>query len=416
MRGLAKYFIGNSRNLPSLVKRHHIPSLDLIISSPPYFDMLDYEGAEGQIGFGTNNYEVYLQDVAEVFQQCYELANENATFWLIIDTIKKSGEIRPLPFDIHRKLKELYKETWNLKEVIIWDKEKNLPWNSKGRFKNQFEYILFFKKGQKYTFNIDRVREINDLKKWWLSFPERYNPIGKAPSNVWHYTTPIRGWGNGKQNHFCPIPFALAEKIIYIASNEGDIVLDPFAGSGSAIALASNMGRKAYGIDISKEYKTRFLKEVVKGAENYWSKRIEELSYNTNAIKNFKSTNQKLRKLKVASQIAKHINAINLNSFVYLLINRSGARFDLYVVENGIRPITDLTDDALNSLIHQAKVQPNIITLNESEIMERVSSIKLNKYSLDKFYSINGVVDRDNITNIKVKYDYLFSNIYIKVK
>jgi len=354
--------------------------------------------------------------VAEVFQQCYELANENATFWLIIDTIRKNGEIRPLPFDIHRKLKELHKETWNLKEVIIWDKVKNLPWNSKGRFKNQFEYILFFKKGKKYTFNIDRVREINDLKKWWLSFPERYNPIGKAPSNVWHYTTPIRGWGNGKQNHFCPIPFALAEKIISIASNEGEIMLDPFAGSGSAIALASNMGRKAFGIDISKKYKTRFLEEVVKGAEDYWSKRIEELSYNTNAIKNFKSTNQKLRKLKVASHIAKHINAINLNSFVYLLINRSGARFDLYVVENGIRPITDLTDDALNSLIHQAKVQPNIITLNESEIMERVSSSKLNKYSLDKFYSINGVVNRDNITNSKVKYDYLFSNIYIKVK
>ncbi|MBW8049958.1 MAG: site-specific DNA-methyltransferase [Cytophagales bacterium] len=416
MNGLAKYYIGNSRNLTSLVKRYRIPSLDLIISSPPYFDMLDYEGMKDQIGFGTSNYEEYLQDVAGVFQQCYELANENATFWLIIDTIKKKGEIRPLPFDLHRKLQELYGETWNLKEVIIWDKEKNLPWNSKGRFKNQFEYILFFKKGQKYTFNIDRVREINDLKKWWLSFPERYNPSGKAPSNVWHYTTPIRGWGNGKQDHFCPIPFALAEKIISIASNKGDIVLDPFAGSGSAIALASNMGRKAYGIDISKEYKTRFLKEVVKGAENYWSRRIEELSYNTDAIKNFKSTNQKLRKLKVASQIIKHINATNLNSFIYLLINRSGARFDLYVVENGIRPITDLTDDALNSLIHQAKVQPNIITLNESEITERVSSIKLNKYSLDKFYSINGVVNRNNITISKVKYDYLFSNIYIKVK
>lgn len=416
MKGLAKYFIGDSRNLYKLIKQYHISSPDLIISSPPYFDILNYEGTRRQIGYGSNNYEEYLQDVAGVFQQCYELAKENATFWLIVDTIKKKGEIRPLPFDIHRKFQELYEKTWNLKEVIIWDKEKNLPWNSKGRFKNQFEYILFFKKGKKFTFNIDRVREINDLKKWWLSFPERYNPNGKAPSNVWHYTTPLRGWGNGKQNHFCPIPFALAEKIIFIASNEGDTVLDPFAGSGSALALASKMGRRAYGIDISKEYRTRFQKEVVIGAKTYWDKRKTELQNNSEAIINFSSTNKKLRKLKVAAAIAKNLKATHPNPFVYVLINKPGSKFDLFIVANGIRPPTDISDEGLTVLIKQAKVEPNIHIISGNEMSDCIVTSKLSRYALDKFYSNYGLVNRDNILKSRSKYDFFYSDINLKIK
>jgi DNA modification methylase len=416
MSGKAKYILGDSRKLKNIIIRHNIPSPDLIVSSPPYFDLLDYDGAKDQIGFGTVNYETYLHDVANIFQNCFEFAKPDATLWLIIDTFKKRGQVVPLPFDINRKLHELFKKTWNLKEVIIWDKEKNLPWNSKGRLKNQFEYILFFTKGNKYTFNIDKVREINDLKKWWLSYPERYNPIGKAPSNLWQFTTPIRGWGNGKQNHFCPFPFALVEKIISIASNEGDVVFDPFLGSGSVIALAEAMGRDGYGVDINKKYRSRFDKEVLKGALDYWSARVLELNYNETAIKNFKSTNQKLRKLKVASHIALHINEVNKKPSVYLLADQPGAKFDFFIIENGSKPNINISDDVLKSLVHQSKVIPNIEIIADSEIAQRISHAKLYKYNLEKFYAGNGLVNRDNILDSKEKFNYFFSDIQVKVK
>jgi len=415
MSGILKYYIGNARNIITIFKSRNIPKPSLIISSPPYFDLLDYDGLRKQIGYGQNNYNLYLNDVAQVFHTCYELTEENATFWLIVDTFKKKGELIALPFDIIRKLKE-FDESWVLKDIIIWDKHKNLPWNSKGKFKNQFEYILFFSKGKNYKFKIDMVREINDLKKWWLSYPERYNPQGKAPSNVWQFTIPIRGWGNGNQNHFCPIPFPLAEKIISISTDFEDVVFDPFAGSGSALALASSMGRRAYGIDINMNYKKRFLKEVIAGAKSYWEKRKTELEYNSTAIKEFSNTNRNLRKLKVATAIAKHINSISSSSFVYVLLNKPGSKLDLLIIENGVKPISDISDDKLNSLITQSKVQPNLQIINENEIASRIKYRRLYSYSLDKFYSNSSATKRDNLLNSKTKYNYIYSNINLKIK
>lgn len=415
MSGILKYYIGNSRNLERIFQNRKIPSPTLIISSPPYFDLLDYHGIKGQIGFGQNEYDGYLTDVANVFQNCYDFAEDNASFWLIIDTFKKKGEITPLPFDIHRRLKEKFTKTWTLKDIIIWDKEKNLPWIKKGRFKNQFEYILFFTKGTNYKFNIDRVREINDLKKWWMSYPERYNPNGKAPNNIWRYTTPIRGWGNGNQNHFCPIPFPLAEKIISIASDKGDVIFDPFAGSGSALALASIMGRRSYGVDINKNYKKRFETEVIKGAKTYWGKRKTELKYNSKAIIDFTTTNMKLRKLKVAAAIINYLKAIHDNPFVHLLINKPGPKFDLFIVENGIRPNTDISDEDLIALIKQAKVEPNIRVISENEIADSIIALKLNRYAVDKFYSNYGMINRDNIIKNKDKYNFIYSNINLRI-
>lgn len=415
MKYKARYYVGDSRDLRKLSLLRKISKPNLIISSPPYFDLLDYEGTTAQIGYGQNDYEKYLSEVAKVFQDCYEISKPDATFWLIIDTFKKGGELKLLPFDIYRKLNEQNKITWKLKDVIIWDKEKNLPWNSKGKLKNQFEYILFFSKGEKYNFNIDSVREINDLKKWWLTYPERYNPNGKAPSNVWHFTTPIRGWGDSKQDHFCPIPFPLAEKIISIASNKNDVIFDPFAGSGSALAMAAIMDRQAYGVDINRQYKIKFEKEVIKGAKRYWQKRKDQLEYNKGAIKNFSSTNNKLRKLKVASVIASYINKKNSNPFVHILIDKPESKFDLFVVENSLRPIIKIIDDELENLIRQAKVQPNIqiITIEE---LKHIKPTKLNRYAFEKFYFINSIVYKKNILMNKTKYNFIHSNISVQIK
>jgi DNA modification methylase len=409
------YIAGNAKKIKQLFKKRKFSKPQLIITSPPYFDVLNYENNGNQIGHG-QTYDGYLLDIINVFQDCYELSTSNATFWLIVDTFRRNGELKTLPFDINNKLKGTFKKTWTLKEILVWDKEKNIPWNGKGKFKNEFEYILFFSKKDKLKFNIDRVREINDLKKWWLSYPERYNPCGKAPSNIWRFTTPIRGWGNSYQNHLCPFPFPLVEKIISIATDENDLILDPFAGSGSVLAMASVMKRRSIGIDINKNYKKLFKDEVLIGARKYWEKREKELSYNKKSIVNFKTTNQKLRKLKVASNISSHINSINSHQFLYFLIDEKNSdKPDLYVIENSITPKIDLENEKINNLIKQAKVKPNLIIIDENKLKDKFKNLKLYKYKLDKFYSYNSESNLLNIMANYSRYDFIYSNIDIKI-
>ena len=135
------YIIGDSRNIEKILKKNKVEKPQLIITSPPYFDVKNYEGAKKQIGFG-QNYGEYLKDIVTIFQKCYEVSSPNATFWMIADTIKKDGTTIPLPFDLHRELTNSFLSTWKLKDLIIWNKAKNIPWNAKGRFKNHFEYIF----------------------------------------------------------------------------------------------------------------------------------------------------------------------------------------------------------------------------------------------------------------------------------
>lgn len=414
---MIKYITGNSKNLLDIFDNLELPSPDLIISSPPYYDILNYENNKNQIGFGQGTYQEYLNDVVSVFQNCYILSTPNATFWLIIDTYKRRGETITLPFDINSEFKKLFNQnTWRLKEIIIWDKEKNLPWNGIGKFKNQFEYILFYSKNEKFIFNIDNVREINDLKKWWKKYPERYNPDGKAPSNVWQFTTPLRGWGNGKQNHLCPFPFPLVEKIVSIGSNPGGIIFDPFAGSGSVLAISNLMGRDAIGIDINKKYVSLFEKEVQQGAHEYWQKRIIELKSSKLSIVDFKRTNEKLRKLKSVSNICTYLNKINNTDFVFIAIDSKDTHFlSLMIVSDQNVTIT-IDNKKLEDLLSQTKIKIEIEIVKEKELKGKLKNVKLFKYKFDKFFAFTSTT---NISNILKKsnetYLYFYSDIAIKI-
>ncbi|HUI29333.1 MAG TPA: site-specific DNA-methyltransferase [Candidatus Acidoferrales bacterium] len=333
MRGI-RYLIADARKSKQIFLKHGYPKPTLILTSPPYHDIKNYGNSKNQLGFN-QTYEQYLKDVANVFQQCYEISKLNATFWLVVDTIRKNGSTVTLPFDINNKLHELYKnDTWNLKEIIVWNKYKNTPWQAKGRLKNQFEYILFFTKGRNFKYRIDKTREITDYKNWWLTYPERYNSNGKVPSNIWEFTIPIRGWGNSRQEHMCPFPFPLIERILSISSDKGDMIFDPFVGSGSTLALANEMGRRAIGFDVNSKYKREFEEDVLVGARLYWSKRKQELDTVKKKISKFRSINLSLRKLKAGFEIIENQPRNVKRQFLFfaLFATRRRAQADLIMV------------------------------------------------------------------------------------
>lgn len=269
--------------------------VDVTITSPPYFDLKDY-GYKEQIGHG-QEYRQYLKDLTTVFKNVYDCTKSTGTLWVIIDTFRRDGAMVTLPFDFSAAIKET---GWHLQEVIIWQKDRTVPWTHKGQMRNMFEYILVFSKSDKYNFFIDEVRDFEVLKKWWVKYPERYNPAGKAPEGIWNFDIPTQGsWGDGYIDHFCPLPEGLISQILKISTKEGDVVLDPFAGSGAVLAQADNMKRRYIGFELNKSYIKMFDTYLKKTGRDK-KQTYERESKRKLSQKDFQDTILKLRALKYA--------------------------------------------------------------------------------------------------------------------
>ncbi len=254
---LNKYHIRDAREIARLFPSKEF--VDVTVTSPPYWDLKDY-GTESQIGFG-QDYEQYLNDLELVFRSVYNVTKEKGSLWIISDTIKHKGKLVLLPFDLARKLERV---GWILQDIIIWNKDRTLPWSHQGKLRNIFEYIAFYTKGRRFNYHLDRVREVTNLKEWWVRYPERYSPEGKAPARTWYIPIPRQGsWGSNWVRHFNPLPPQLVERIILLTTNEGDVVLDPFSGSGTVLAQAYVMGRNYLGLDLNEDYKKMFEHRVL---------------------------------------------------------------------------------------------------------------------------------------------------------
>lgn len=236
----------DARNISSLISGSEI---SLTLTSPPYFDVKDYK-SEGQIGFG-QDYESYLSDLCGVFQEVYKQTTNDGSLWIVIDSFRRGGELIPLPFDLAARLKLI---GWHLKDVIIWKKDRTLPWAKDGATRNIFEYILVLAKNAKdMKYFPDRVRDHTDLKHWWVRYPERYSPKGKSLEEVWPIDIPVQGsWGAKSPRHACPLPPALVRRVLRLTTNEGDTVLDPFAGTGVVLTQAHRLRRRSLGSEIDQ--------------------------------------------------------------------------------------------------------------------------------------------------------------------
>jgi DNA modification methylase len=260
----------DSRNIGSILPNKSL--IQTTITSPPYFDMKDY-GMKNQIGFG-QTYENYLDDLQSIFKDILNRTKDNGTLWIVIDTFKRNHSVVPLPFDLANKLKEV---GWIFQDIIIWKKDKTVPWSSDGFVQRKIEYILFFSKGNKFKYNKDvtRVYDTQMLKRWWVKYPERYNPKGKALDEIWEYPIPVQGaWGDKYIRHFCPLPKEMVATMISLSTDENDIVLDPFAGSGAVLSQAAYMRRKYIGVELNDNYIKQFesyLNETLTNGQNEYN-------------------------------------------------------------------------------------------------------------------------------------------------
>lgn len=255
-----KYTLYDARELSTLLPRN-AECLDVTITSPPYWNIKDY-GSKRQIGFG-QSYDHYLRDIESVFRAVYAATKPTGSLWIISDTFKQNGELRLLPFDISERLRA---SGWLLQDIIIWQKDRTLPWSHQGKLRNIFEYVAFYTKSRAFKYDLTGIRDISDIKDYWIRYPERYSPEGKTPSRTWAIPIPRQGsWGRASNyvRHACPLPIELVQRVLRLTTKPGDLVLDPFAGSGSVLAAAKAMGRRFVGVDLSPRYRRMFYKDVL---------------------------------------------------------------------------------------------------------------------------------------------------------
>jgi site-specific DNA-methyltransferase (adenine-specific) len=155
-----------------------------------------------------------------------------------------------------------------LRNWIIWHYTFGV--NCQRKFNRSHAHIFYYVRDPKrYTFNPDPVRVPSARQTTYAD--RRANPVGKLPDDTWvlrpqetdeHFRADQDTWfvsrvcGTFKErvNHPCQMPEALLERILQVATNPGELVLDPFAGSGTTVAVAKKLGRKYLGIELSDVY------------------------------------------------------------------------------------------------------------------------------------------------------------------
>jgi len=248
MKPWAKIIIGDSREMSEVEDE----SIGLIITSPPYWHIKDY-GIAGQIGYGQSLHE-YLKDLYRVWEECFRVLEPGRRLCINIgDQFARSivyGRYKIIP--LHAEvISQCEKIGFDYMGAIIWQKKTTMnttggavvmgsyPYPPNGMIEIDYEFILIFKKPGKTKKVSETVKELSKLTKeeWKKYF-----------SGHWKF-------GGEKQvNHEAMFPEELPRRLIKMFSFVGDIVLDPFLGSGTTVKIALELNRNAIGYEINENF------------------------------------------------------------------------------------------------------------------------------------------------------------------
>jgi DNA modification methylase len=360
-------------------------SVNVTITSPPYFDLKDYD-RPNQIGFG-QDYQQYLDDLGLVFKEVFRATKKDGSLWVIVDTFRKGQQVYPLPFDIANKLKDF---GWVLRDIVIWKKERTVPWVQNGATRKIFEYILVFSKSaDQFRYDPDKYRDTEDLKRWWVRYPERYNPKGKAPEEIWSYDIPTQGsWGDSYIRHFCPLPSELVTRIVQLTTAKNGVVFDPFAGSGTVPTVSKLLGRAYIGSELNAEYVAMFEKHL---AQQLATKGRQRTAPNSRSAATFEATIVALRTLKfgrlILRAICKEHPEVDVQVYVYKLEAKPTEHFKHYAAEYVVYlPTVKLRRDA-QTLVEAVSRKP-----------------PLSKFGVQPTFSFVGALDDISATRRRLTY------------
>lgn len=272
-------------------------SVRCCVTSPPYWNLRDY-GVEGQIGL-EDDPAGFVAELVSVFEQVRRVLADDGTVWLNLGdqyvsnapgSIGDKSTINGRRSHIatrqahrarrtHRakglKTKDLVgtpwmvalalqKTGWWLRQCIIWDKPNPNPESVQDRPTTSHEYVFLLSKSARYFYDIDAVRRPQKTLGKRHEGRSGYRDGHPSKGGVSKRTLHPKGgnltsvWRIVPQQfadaHFAVMPEALVEPCILAGSEQGDLVLDPFAGTGTVGVVALKHGRKFVGIELNPEY------------------------------------------------------------------------------------------------------------------------------------------------------------------
>lgn len=230
---------------------------NLIITSPPYNIGKVYEEA--------TYLDKYLLALSPIVDQLVRVLSRTGSLCWQVGNYVEDSEVFPLDIFYYPFFK---KHGLKLRNRIVWHFAHGL--HASKRLSGRYETLLWFTKGDSYTFNLDSVRVPSKYPGKRHFKGEKYgqpsgNPLGKNPSDVWKivqqdWETALWEIPNVKANHPektihpCQFPIELVERCVLALTKEGDWVLDPFSGVGSAMLAALRNNRRAIGCEKEMEY------------------------------------------------------------------------------------------------------------------------------------------------------------------
>ena len=235
--------IGDCRDI---LKTIPSKSVKLVVTSPPYNIGKPYGKYKDKIPL--NEWEELID---EVTKEIYRVLTDDGSFFLNLSPIPygKDKEILPLPYIGYDIVKE---NKFYLKNMITW--HFNNMQNCTNRLSGRYENIIWAVKDMKnYIFNLDDVRIPYITKN-----DKRLTGKGRNPTDVWYFNR-VNNMTKKKYNlqHPTIYPLPMIERIVKMSSNEGDTVLDPFAGSGTTLVAANLLNRNSIGIELQEEKKKK---------------------------------------------------------------------------------------------------------------------------------------------------------------
>lgn len=261
-------------------------SVQCVVTSPPYWGLRDY-GVEGQIGLEPT-LEEYLTTLDFVFRLVHRVLKKDGTLWLNLgdayasnpsgsvhgstlgwtrrnaEEIRKAQQTIPsrgggvkkkdllgLPWRVAFALQSA---GWYLRSDIIWSKPNPMPESVTDRPTRAHEYIFLLSKSPKYFYDHEAIKEPGSMSHkvpaGWNTDPGAQQcSMGRNKRSVW--TVPPRPF---PEAHFATFPEKLIEPCILAGSRPGDLVLDPFTGSGTTGVVCAKHDRRFAGIELNREY------------------------------------------------------------------------------------------------------------------------------------------------------------------
>jgi len=220
------------------------PFADLIFADPPFNIGYKYDKYKDKVK--SHNYIAWTRDW---MRACAGVLNPEGSFYIAIGD-DYAAHVRLIGEELGLTLRN-----W-----IVW--HYTFGQQTKTKFARAHTHIFYFVKDSKnFTFNDHAVRVPSDRQLIYND--KRANPRGKMPDDVWGEFSRVCGTFNERQGwHPCQMPESLLMRIVAVSSNVGDVVFDPFAGSGTTAVAACLMGRKYAAMDVSENYVANMKKRL----------------------------------------------------------------------------------------------------------------------------------------------------------